>query len=82
MDELDPRRESLTAGAEEADRIAPRPDRERSPTALARRRLDARRYLAVGVDHRRRARRQQIAEEPQLGGKVILRRRVIVHVVA
>ena len=58
----------VTSRAEEADRVAPPPDRERSPTALARRRLDARRYLAVGVDHRRRARRQQIAEEPQLGG--------------
>ncbi len=41
-----------------------------------------RRDLAVGVDHRRRAVRQQVAEQPQLGGEIVLDRRVVIHVVA
>ena len=49
----------------------------------ARRRRDhTRRDGAVGVDHGRRAFGQQIAEQPQLGGEVILFRRVVIHVVA
>ena len=42
----------------------------------------ARGDLGVGVDDRGRAGRQEVAEQPELGGEIILDRRVIIHVVA
>ncbi len=74
------RRASASIEPDRARRAAPTVN---SAQAARARRLDhARRDVAVGVDHRRRAARQQLAEQPQLGGEIGLHRRVIVQVVA
>ena len=36
----------------------------------------------IGRDHRRAIRRDQLAEQPQLGGKVVRHIRMVIHVVA
>ena len=41
-----------------------------------------RRNVAVSIDDRRGVDRQEFAEEPQFCGKIVLDRRMIVHVVA
>ena len=70
------------ATAASADRLALRADGKDGQPALARGFDHARRDVAVGVDDRGRAVRQKLAEEAQLGGEIVLDRRVIVHVVA
>ncbi len=57
-------------------------DREDGEPARPRGLDHARSDLGVGVDDRRRALRQEVAEQTQLGGKIILGRRVVIHVVA
>ena len=83
-----PRRADLGALAEtlvldplELEPLAPAAHRQTSRPA---RRAAARRRptTVVGEDHRRRALRQQRLEEPQLGGVIVLDRRMVVHVVA
>ena len=70
------------SAVDQPQRAAAPTDDEQRQAARARRLDDARRDVAVAVDHRRRAGGQQLAEQPQLGVEVDFRRHVIVEVVA
>src|SRR5690606_21476565 len=56
-------------------------DRERLEARLARRRLEHIELRAVGVDHRWRALRQEIAEQLQLGIAVVVEVGVVIEVI-
>ncbi len=79
---IERRRQSLARGGVEADRLALHADRDGVEPARPRRRDHARSDGAVSVDDRRRPIRQKLQEQPELGGQIILDRRMIVHVVA
>ena len=78
----DARRESVARGVDQPQRAAAPPDHVEPQTARARRFDRARRNIAVGVDHRRRSTREQLAKQAQLGVEIGFLRRVIIEVVA
>ena len=80
--ELEHLREAVDRAVVEADALAAPADREQPQPALLRRRDRCVRVLVIGDDHRRAARLHEIAEQPELGGKIGFERRMIVEMVA
>ena len=80
--QIENRRRSVARGREEPDRLSLRADGDGLKSARPHRCDHLRGDGAVSVDDRRRAIRQEVPEQPELGGQIVLDRRVIVHMVA